>query len=542
MTSGKIVAGPLVRLACKRHLEDLKHGPDRGLEWRVDLVHRAVNFFPEILRLAEGEFAGEPFALQPWQCFIVGSLFGWVGPDGYRRFRTAYIEVGKGNGKSPMAAGIGIYGMIADEEPGAQIYSAATTRDQAKIVWGDAHKMVEASPSLSSRIIKTVNNLAFPPLASFFRPVSSDASKLDGFRPHIVLADEVHEHPNDSVINKMRAGFKFRRQPLLVEITNSGVDRHSICFQHHDYSKKVLEGIVDNDSWFAFVCALDEGDDPFTDESCWIKPNPNLGVSVPHKYLREQVQEASEMPAKQNIVRRLNFCQWTEQHTRWLDMAVWDRNKQKIAESELIGRPCFGGLDLSTTTDIAACAFVFPIDDLFAVLMRYWVPELNVRKRALRDRVPYDVWIREGRITPTPGNVVDYAAIRRDINLDAERFQLIELAFDPWNATQLATELGEGDGIQMVKMRQGFESMTEPTKETERLLLADRVAHGADPVLRWMASNVSVKLDPAGNIKPDKSKSTERIDGIVALVMAIGRATLSTNGPSVYETRGIAVV
>lgn len=581
MLRGKIVAGQLVRLACKRHFDDLRFAEKRGFRFDKALAQRAIEFFPDVLCLAEGEHAEQPFRLSPFQQFCTGSLFGWVDKQGYRRFNTAYIEIGKGNGKSPWAAGIGIYGMIADDEPGAQIYSAATTRDQAKIVWCDAEKMIEASPSLTRRIVKTVNNLAFPPLQSFFRPVASDHSKLDGFRPHMVIADEVHEHPSALVIDKMRAGFKGRRQPLIIEITNSGVDRKSICFQHHEYSRKVLEGSIQNDAWFAYVCALDvcakcaaqgkttpaddcEDCDDWRDERTWIKANPNLGVSVTLKYLREQVKEACEMPSKQNIVRRLNFCQWTEQVTRWLDMTVWDCNDGAVDVEALKGRECYGGIDLATTTDIAALVLVFPTDEedadqtqiepdegvpprltrkaSYDVLTRFWVPADNILVRARRDRVPFDVWRDKGLITATPGNVVDYDQIRADVRELAETFNLVELAFDPWNATQLSTQLGEGDGIAMVQLRQGFISMNEPTKEVEKLLLGKKLRHGGNPVLRWMASNVAVKQDAAGNIKPDKSKSTERIDGIVALVMAIARASLRTSSTSIYETRGVIKV
>jgi phage terminase large subunit-like protein len=596
VTAGKIVAAHLVRLACQRHLDDVKAGQERGLEWRPKEAIRAIQFFADVLYLPEGEDAeGNPvaFHLSPFQQFIVGSLFGWFGADGYRRYRTAYVEIGKGNGKSPLGAGIGLLMLLADGEVGAQVYSAATTRDQAKIVWGDASKMVQHSPSLRARVVETVNNLAFHPKMSFFRPVSSDASKLDGFRPSCVIIDELHEHPNAKVVDKMQAGFKGRKQPLQIEITNSGVDRNSVCFQHHEYSRKVLEGTLVDDHWFAFVCGLDPCDacradghhqpregcedcDDWRDEAVWPKANPNLGISVTVKYLRQQVREATGMPAKLNTVLRLNFCMWTQQVTRWLARPVWDAcNQTAIREAHLVGRRCFGALDLASTEDIAACVYVFPdtverevpiypTDDesgtelldedpigtetrvvqAFDVLARFWVPEESLLARVQRDRVPYDVWRREGFLDATEGNVIDYDVIRRRINRDSERFEIVEIAADRWNAAQIMTQLGD-DGFTIFPFGQGFASMAGPSKELERVLRGRLLNHGGNPILTWMADNVAVEHDAAGNIKPSKIKSTERIDGIVALVMALARAMLAGPGKpkgSIYDRRGVRVV
>lgn len=553
---GKIVAGPLVRLACSRHLADLREGHKRGLKWDWAAGKRAIGFFPDVLRLAEGEHAGKPFDLQPWELFVVGSLFGWKGSDGYRRFRTCYAEIGKGNGKSPLAAGIGIYGLMADGEAGAEVYSAATTRDQAKIVWGDAKKMVDASPALSGRIDQTVNNLAYPHTMSFFRPVSADASKLDGFRPHFVIADEVHEHPNALVIDKMRAGFKGRRQPLLVEITNSGFDRHSICWQHHEYSAKVLEGTIENDAWFAYICALDEGDD-WTDERVWLKANPNLGISVTLKYLRGEVKEALEIPARQNIVRRLNFCEWTEQSVRAIDMATWNLGGPapsmawpevakglEQAEQELRGRKCFGGLDLARVNDLSSFELLFPpiVDqEPWKLLSRFWVPEDDIMQRARRDRVPYDAWRDHGFLIATAGNTTDYAFIGAQVLKDSRQFDIREIAFDRTFAGEIVQTL-MSEGLTMVEFGQGFISMAAPTAELMRMIKARILRHYGHPVLRWNASNLAVATDPAGNMKPDKSKSVERIDGISAICNALGRALVDVTASPYSDGRGILVV
>ncbi len=548
VVAGKIVAGQLVRLACHRHLRDLKEGKKRGLRFDEDLAERAVNFFPVVLRLAEGQHAGKPFNLQPWQQFIVASLFGWLAEDGYRRFRIAYIEIGKGNGKSPMAGGIGLYGLVADREPGAEIYSAAVNRDQARILWTDADKMVDASPALQRKIDRKVNNLAVLSSHSFFRPVSAEARGLDGKRVHMALIDEIHEHPTSLVVDKMRAGTKGRRQALIVEITNSGYNRHTVCWHHHEYSQKILEGSVDNDSWFAYVCGLDpevrEGDtvvreaDDWRDETVWIKANPNLGVSVTLKYLREQVQEAIGMPSKEAIVRRLNFCEWTQASTVWIADKKWMLCADPVDPQALSGRLCFGGLDLANTTDVGAFVLYFPADDedpLARVLPFFWIPSEGVNAKS--DRVPYKQWVRAGAIKVTDGNVIDYEVIRQDIRELYERYAIHEIAYDRWNATQLVTQL-QGDGLAMVPWGQGFQMMTAPTRELETLITGRQIAHGGHPVLRWMAGNTVVQQDPAGNIKPDKAKSSEKIDGIVALIEAIGCSQATPVSTSRYDEEG----
>ncbi len=579
VVAGRIITGRLVRLACERHLDDLENGHERGLRWDVEKANRVIDFFPDMLCLAEGAFAGKPFKLAPFQQFIVGSLFGWLGPDGFRRFRTAYIETAKGSGKSPLCAGIGLYGLVADDEPAAEIYAAAVTRDQAKILFRDAELMVDASPELNALIDKRVNNLADLETNSYFRPVSSEKRGLDGHRVHMALIDEIHEHPSDVVVEKMRAGTKVRRQALIVEITNSGYDRKSICWQHHEMSERVLTGIIENDSWFAYVAQLDACDeclgkghkmanpacpncDDWRNEKVWIKANPIIDITPGRKYVREQVAEAIAMPSKQNVVLRLNFCIWTEQATRWLDMRKWGECGETLMEvvaHKLRGRLCYGGLDLASTTDLIALSLLFPptsaeVSDAEArgeplppvqLICAFWVPAENMLARSRKDGVPYDLWERQGWITATEGNVADYDAVRRDINELSDLYNIRELGIDPWNATQLATQL-EGDGVanEIVFVRQGWASMSGPSKELERLHLSRLLAHGDNPVLSWNASNVSIRQDPAGNIKPDKETSTERIDGIVSTVMSIfcWQRHDGSDGKSVYETRGVLSV
>lgn len=520
VVAGKVLVGRLVRLSCERHLADLKAGAKRGLVWDVTKAQEAITFFPEFLTLD----TGQPFVLQPWQQFVVGSVFGWYLTSGTRRFRTAYIESGKGSGKTPMAAGVGLVGLVVDGLAGAEVYSAATGAKQAGIAFQDAKNMVERSPDLSETIDTNVGALSIPSQYASFKPVSSEHKGLDGKRVHLAIIDELHEHPNATVVDKMRAGTKKDPNALIFEITNSGFDRHSVCWQHHEYSVKVLEGIFPNDSWFSYVCALDEGDS-WEDEAVWGKANPNLGVSLTVAYLREQVKEAQGMPSKQNIVRRLNFCEWTEQADRWIDVRIWDEVTQPIDEAELRGRDCFAGLDLASTTDLAALALLFPPtdDEFWRVVMRYWVPGDNIRERVERDRVPYDVWRDQGLLTATEGNVVDYDFIEAEIRTLAGQFQIRELAYDRFFAGQLVTHL-QAEGLTMVPFGQGFVSMAAPCREFDALVRGRKLIHGGHPVLRWNVANLAIRQDPAGNQKPDKEKSMERIDGAVAVFDALGRA------------------
>lgn len=542
---GEVVAGPLVRLACARHLRDLER---KGLTWDREEAERSVAFFPTVLRLNGGDFEGVPFELQPWQAFIVGSLFGWKVAGGARRYRVAYVEVAKGNGKSPLAAGVGLKMLTADNEPRAEVYSAATKKDQAMILFRDAVAMVDQSPALSKRLKKSGEdektwNLSYPATGSWFRPISSDDGQ-SGPRPHCGLIDELHEHKTATTVNMMRKGTKGRRQALIFEITNSGYDRQSICWQHHDYSRRVLEGTAEDDSWFAFVCGLDDGDD-WRDEQVWRKANPNLGVSISVDYLRDQVREAVGMPANENVTRRLNFCEWTEQDERWIALDAWDACAGVVDLDAMAGRPCFGGLDLSSTTDLSAFALLFPPygeDDLWRLAVWFWLPAENLTDRGTRDRAPYQLWADRGLIEATPGPVIDYQRIRARINDLRGRFRIEQIGFDPWNATQICSELID-DGHLMVQVSQGMQSMSPPTKEFERLLRGGKLAHGGNAVLRYCASNVTVRADAEGNMKPSKSRSTGRIDGISATIIALERASrtpLAGGVTSVADVLGLA--
>lgn len=528
--AGRVVAGPLVRLACKRHLEDLKR---KEVRWDREKSERAISIFETCYKLD----TGAPFILQPFQAFIVGSVMGWYGLDGTRRFRTAYVEIGKGNGKTPLAAGLGIIGLVFDAEGAAEVYSAAATQDQASICFKDAKRIVEGSPELSEMVDVQVGSLFVQGTNSVFRPVSAEHRGLDGKRVHIAIVDELHEHASSLVVDKIRAGTKGRRNALIFEITNSGYDRRSVCWAHHEYSRQVLEGSAPNDSWFAYVTGLDEGDD-WREEKVWMKANPGLGTILPVKYLREQVAEAIGMPSKENIVKRLNFCVWTEQSTRWLPMDEWDA----CAGAPATDGRVFAGLDLGATSDYSALALLFgpDADGAWSATWRLWIPEAKANDRIRKGDTWLSEWIAKGFVETTPGNVTDYDYIEQAILEVFEQYPIERLAFDRWNASQLVThliaKLGES---RVVKIGQGFVEMSPASRELERRIKGGLLRHGGNPVSRWMASNASVKQDPAGNIKPDKESSADKIDGIVALLNAIAAETRTATAPkSVYEERG----
>jgi phage terminase large subunit-like protein len=541
VAGGEVPACRWTRLAAERHLRDLEDGAARGLVFDPAAAQHATDFFG-FLKHSKGEWAGQPFALQPWQTFLVASLFGWKRNDGLRRFRTAYNEVARKSGKSTLAAGIGLHLFFADGEPGAEVYTAATKRDQARITHGEATRMVQASPVLRRRIGVVRDNLHVVSTASKFEPLGADADFMDGLNVHGAIIDELHAHRTREVWDVLETATGARRQPLLFAITTAGFDRETICWELHEYALKVLEGVIDDDSFFAFLSAFDEGDD-WADEAVWAKANPSLGVSVKLDDLRRKAAKAKETPAAQNAFRRLHLCEWTQQEERWLDIEAWNACAFPVDPDALRGRRCLAGLDLSSTTDLTALVLYFPRDDgPSEVLPFFFMPADNVLQRVRSDRVPFDAWAREGHLQLTEGNIVDYAAIREKVHDLAEAYPIAEIAYDRWNATGLITQL-QGDGLTMVPFGQGFASMSAPVKELEKLVLGRELAHGGHPVLRWNVANAMVRQDPAGNHKLDKAKSRDRVDGVVALAMAIGRAMVAPKPfRSVYEDRGVLIL
>lgn len=573
------MAGPHVRGACRRHLRDLVDGPKRGLRFDPAKAERQFEFFREVLTvLSDGDEV--PFELTPSQKFMVGSLFGWLRlveqpgrpPVWRRRFRTAYIETAKGSGKSPLAGGIGLAMMAADGEARAEVYAAATKKDQAQILFQDAVAMWKASDELRERIVPSgvnpVYKLTHPASGSIFKPISSDDGQ-SGPRPSCALVDEVHEHPNASVINMLRAGFKFRTQPLLVLITNSGHDRKSVCYEYHERAARVCKGEEIDDSFFAYVCALDEGDDPFKDESCWPKANPNLGYTLSWDYLREQVEEARRLPSSQNTCLRLNFCVWTEAESAWMRRGTWSAAEVPEAEDvrieDFAGAECFLATDLSFARDLTACAAVFPDGRDLYLFLDYWTPRETILEREEADGVPYRKWVEAGFMVATPGPVVPLEAVAARLRWYDETFDVAGYAFDKYRHKELETEL-EDLGLaslvaKMLEHPQGFRRggllrdrfgrpimtadgktqaenplwMPKSVEALENAIIqagseeddgSPRLRIIPNPVLRWNAAGAVIREDPAGTGGKvfTKLKSKGRIDGLVAAAMAVGLA------------------
>ena len=497
-----------------------------GCYFDLAAAERVRTFFRQFLRHSKGEWAGKPFELLDWQWRdIIAPLFGWKRVDGTRRYRRGYIEVPKKNGKSALFSGISLYVLIADNEPGAEVYSAANDRDQASIVFNEAANMVEASPALSSKldVVRSTKRVVFKRQRSVYRALSADAPAKEGLNAHAVLIDELHAQKNRELWDTLRYAGAARRQPLHLAITTAGYDRHSICWEQHCYAENVITGVIEDPSFFAFIAAAGPDDD-WTDPEVWQKANPSFGITINAEQFAEDCREAQESPAKENSFRRYRLNQWTESDVRWLSLEKWDACA--TVSGELAGRTCYAGLDLSSTTDLSALVLVFPDEEtgIFDVLAYFWVPEEGARRRERKDHVPYCQWIRDGYIEATPGEAIDYAYIRKRINELGQMYRFEQIAIDRWNATQLATEL-EQDGFKVVAFGQGFASMSWPAKKLDAIVLSEQLRHGGNPVLRWMAANVSLETDAADNWKPSKKKSRERIDGIVALIMGLEGAS-----------------
>lgn len=484
---------------------------------------RAVDFFPTALRFVEGKWAGKPFVLETWQSDYIATLFGWKRKDGTRRYRESCLFVPRKNAKTTTAAGIALYSLTCDQEQGAQVYSAAYSREQASLVFSPAAKMANASPLLRKRlkVIDSVKRITHQSAGSYYRAIPAEAANSHGFNAHSVLFDELHTQKNRDLYDVLKSSMGARRQPLFVSMSTAGYDRHSICYDVWNMARQIRDSQLDNPYFLPCIYELPEGA-PWDDEETWHKCNPNLGVSISLEFLREECQRAKDSPAYENTFRNLYLNQWVEQAVRWISMDKWNLGNSPLPD--LDGEPCWIGVDLSTTRDITALVAAFPRDDgSYCLVCRFWVPAENARKRERMDGVPYVQWAQRGFCELTDGDSIDQGAIRKAVNEFASRYAVQEVALDPWNATPLIQAL-LGDGINAVEHRQGFASMANPTKEFDRLIIDGKIQHGGHPVLAWMAGNVAVEIDAAENMKPSKKKSTERIDGIVAAVMAVGRA------------------
>jgi phage terminase large subunit-like protein len=555
--TGRQVACKWVRLACERHQRDLANGQDRCLKFDDAAARHAIDFF-RFLRHSKGEWAGQTVELEPWQQFVIALVFGWMAQDDQgswlRRFRTTFLEVARKNGKSTIAAGVGLYLFDADGEPGAEVYTAATKRDQARITHSEATRMVKASPFLRRRIRTFKDNLNILNTAAKFEPLGSDTDSMDGLNVHGAIVDELHAHKNRETWDLLDTATGSRRQALMFGITTAGVDRQSLCWDMHEYTEKILVGLVQDDSFFGLIYTLDpkvvdvdgrvieEGDD-WEDERCWVKANPNLGVSKKIEDMRRKALQAKEMPTMLNSFLQRELNVWTQATVRWVNAPKWLACNQPVDADGLLGRTCYGGLDLSSTTDVTAFVLVFSPQvptDPYQVICRFWIPEETMKLRTKRDRMQYQTWVRQGYMVTTPGDAVDHDFVLAEIEELRQRYDIQEIAFDRWGAAHVQTKLQDMGGEDwLVQFGQGFASMSAPMNELERLILSGRLAHGGNPVLTWMAGNLVATMDSAGNKKPDKAKSTEKIDGMVALIMALDRATRHQPKESVYEERGI---
>jgi phage terminase large subunit-like protein len=524
--SGKIVACRYVRLACERHFRDLETGGKRGLIFSPEWALYAIRFFAHYLRHSKGEWANQPVVLEPWQEFAIGSVYGWYKKNGTRRFRTAYEEVARKNGKSTQCAGVGIYGLVADREPGGEVYAAATKKDQAKIIFNEAQRMVRRSPDLRRQIGVFKNNMSVDATASKFEALSADDRTLDGLNPSCILVDELHKHRTRAVLDVLDTALGARRQPLLWIITTSGDDNpESVYAEENGYAIKVLENTVQDDSYFALIYTLDR-DDAWDNQKVWIKANPNLGISVKMDDLKRQALKAAHSPPALFAFKRLRMNVRTSDATRAIDMEVWRTSTDgPFDPASLYGRTFYGALDLSSKIDLSAWVKLFPpIGDevRWKIVCRFWMPSDTVEVKSDRDRVQYRRWIDAGLIEPTLGNVIDHNEIQSAVLEDCRLFEANTIAYDPWNATQLAVALSN-EGLPVVEFIQGLKSYTAPTKELEAMLLSGKLDHGGNGVLAWMASNLHVQTDKNENRMPTKKHSIGRIDGMCALIMAIGR-------------------
>lgn len=544
---GKILACQWVKLACQRHLDDLERWPKATSEYHFDKAAATkVCKFIELLPHIKGKWARkkEKIVLEPWQIFFLCVVFGWKKPDGNRRFNTAYLEVGRKNAKSTLASGIALYMLTADGEEGAEVYSAATSRDQAKIVFGVSRAMARKSSDLREHYGLDVNahNLNVIGTDSKYEALSSEGNSLDGLNIHCSVVDELHAHKTREVFDVLEGGMGSREQPLLAVITTSGSNRAGICYEQRTYVTKVLQGLVKDETYFGIIYTIDlhkDNEDDWTDPKVWIKANPNLGVSVFADDIARLCAKAMQTPSAQNPFKTKRLNIWVSADSAWMAMNKWDACAEEICIEDFEKQPCKEGLDLASKIDIVAKIMLFKkvIDnkDHYYAFGKYYLPEAAITKE---NNSQYEGWEIEGRLISNPGEVTDISAIEDDIKEDATRFEIEEVAYDPFQATQIAVNLSD-EGFTMVEVRPTVLNFSEPMKELEALVLQGRFHHDGCPVLAWMISNVVCHLDNKDNIYPKKERPENKIDGVIALIMALARYLVNDTGPSVYEERGI---
>jgi phage terminase large subunit-like protein len=531
--SGKITACRFVVQACERHLHDLGAGE---FVWSPKEAQLAIDFFP-LLKHYKGPMAGQPFVLSGWQEFLVGSIFGWRRADGLRRFREAYVEIPRKNGKSTLAAGVALMLFLLDNESGAEIYTVATKEEQAKIVWESGKVMVEKSRPLRKRVRVLRNTMHYDKSFSIFRPLGRDSKTHDGLNPSGAVGDEMHAWPDSGMYDVIDSAFGGRDQPIFFIITTAGVTRECFCFRHRNHCLNVLNGyksgVYDDPQLFVYIATIDEGDDPFA-ETTWYKANPELGAGKQLDYMRSQAKKAQQLATAKNnfLTKQLNV--WIESASTWLKLERWDKCQRKVNPETLAGRRAWGGLDLASSTDFAACVWLIDNEGALFVRSRIWLPEKTLENNdRLRDKRVLSTikgWADAGLIELTPGDWIDHDFIEARLREDAGLYDIVELGYDPYNAGNLPLKLEE-DGIRCTAIGQGFKHMNPAAQEFERRVLSERIHHDGNPVLRWMLGNVVMRHDPNGNIRPDKAKSHEKIDGIVALLLGLNRAMSEQEQP-----------
>ena len=545
VVEGSIPACRWVKLACQRQLDDLARFKGKASPYRFNpklTDGKGRSFYPadnlcafiERLPHVKGPLAGDAIKLEPWQVFILTTVFGWVKPTGRRRFRRSYIEVPRGNAKSTLSSAVALYMLAADGEGGAEVYSLATTRDQARIVFGDAQTMARRSTGFRTRFGVAVgaHNMHVLASGSKFEALSAEGSTLDGLNIHFGCVDELHAHKTRTVYDVVETGTGKRDNSLLWVITTAGSNRSGICYEIRTFVNRLLEGLFEDDSQFGIIYGLDDADD-WTTEEALIKANPNWGISVRSEVLLPLQAKAMQMPSAANNFKTKHLNEWVNADTAWMDMRAWDACADPdLSEEDFIGEPCHIGLDLASKVDIAAKAKVFQRDGKFYVFLNYYLPESAVDDGR---NSQYSGWARQGFLTVTPGNVTDFDQIEAELVAEASRFQVVEVPFDPFQATQLSAHM-LAEGLPMVEMRPTVLNFSEPMKQLEALVLQRRLVHNGDPILAWMISNVVCHRDAKDNIYPRKEREENKIDGVVALIMALGRIMTSTENSPVIGT------
>ena len=535
--AGEVMVCEFVTLAVKRYYNDLENALDKGWYFDRKAAIRAIGFI-EKLKHTKGKWAGQRFKLESWQQFILWNIFGWMKADGTRRFRYVYVEIARKNGKTALSAGIGLYMLFADGEARPEVYSAATVKDQARICFSDAVEIVKKT-DLKNYLSPYRNSIVYELKGGTMKPLSSDYGTHDGLNPSCGIIDEFHAHKDSGMFDVIKSAFGARRQPLMFIITTAGFNKNGACYAYRSNVIKILQGINEDDSLFGIIYTLDSKEE-WDNPKMWIKSNPNLGVSVFPEYLADQVNDAKNRPEAVRNVMTKNVNLWVDAEKTWILDDMWQKCIGTTDIKSLRGCKCWGGLDLSNVSDITAFVLLFHENEKFQLLPFFWIPEDKMLEKIRKENINYDKWSSLGFVKVTAGNVLDYDFVKADILQIAEIYDLQSTAYDRWNASQTIIDL-QNEGMECSPFGQGYGSMGAPTKEFEKMVLTEKIEHFGNPVLRWMMASTVVKTDPAGNIKPDKEKSSQKIDGIVASIMALGEwMTAQAEGDNnPYNQRGM---